>query len=107
MKQTKKQKETDLRHTSDELKRVRALVHAISIEIEKMKATADGYQHEINVDAKRGKKSPQAEVKLQYTMDNLRNEQNKVAYQKQEVQKLERDILDRQDKLKKLDTEMT
>jgi len=107
MKQTKKQKETDIGNTNDELKRTRALVHAMSIEIEKLKATADGYQHEINVDAKRGKKSPQAEVKLQYTMDSLRNEQNKVAFQKQEVQKLERDVLEQQESLKKLDEDMT
>jgi hypothetical protein len=107
MKQTKKQRITDLGHAQDELKRVRALTHATMINVEKLKAQADGYQHEINMDAKRGKKSPQAEVKLQYTMDSLRNEQNKVTYRKQEVQKLEKGVLEDQESLKKLDEEMT
>jgi len=107
MKQTKKQQQEDLLHAQEELKATRAITHAISLEIEKLKAQADGYQHEINMDAKRGKKSPQAEIKLQYTMDNLRNEQNKEAYRKQEVEKLERNVLERQDQLKKLDAEMT
>lgn len=107
MKQTKKQRQEDLVHAQEELKATRAITHAITIEIEKLKATADGYQHEINMDAKRGKKSPQAEVKLQYTMDNLRTEQNKEAYRRQEVEKLERNVLERQDELKKLDVEMT
>lgn len=107
MKQTKKQRQTDLIHAQEELKATRAIAHAISIEIEKLKAQADGYQHEINMDAKRGKKSPQAEVKLQYTMDNLRTEQNKEAYRRQEVEKQERSVLEQQDGLKKLDAEMT
>jgi len=107
MKQTKKQREEDLVHAQEELKATRAITHAISIEIEKLKAQADGYQHEINMDAKRGKKSPQAEVKLQYTMDNLRSEQQKEAYRRQEVEKSERAILEQQDSLKKLDAEMT
>jgi len=107
MKQTKKQRETDLGHAQDELKATRAIVHAISIEVAKLKAQSDGYQHEINMDAKRGKKSPQAEVKLQYSMDQLRVEQNKEAYRRQEVEKLERDVEDRKQSLKKLDEQMT
>lgn len=107
MKEAKKVQTSDLTNVQEELKSTRAIVHAISLEIEKLKAQADGYQHEINMDAKRGKKSPQAEVKLQYTMNQLRSEQNKEAFRRHEVMKMERDVLERQDKLKKLDTEMT
>lgn len=107
MKESKKVQTSDLTVVQEELKSNRAIVHAVALEIEKLKAQADGYQHEINMDAKRGKKSPQAEVKLQYSMNQLRSEQNKEAFRRHEVMKMERDVLEKQDKLKKLDTEMT
>merc|ERR1712196_761430 len=67
----------------------------------------DGYQHEINNDAKQGKASPTAETKLAYTMDNIKTEQAREALRRQGIMKKEREILVKMDDLKKLDGEMT
>merc|ERR1712100_804906 len=71
MKLSKKTQTEQLRQSQEQLKSMRALTHALGLEIEKLKAQADGYQHEINNDAKQGKASPTAETKLAYTMDNI------------------------------------
>merc|ERR1712196_705912 len=72
MKLSKKTQTEQLRQSQEQLKSMRALTHALGLEIEKLKAQADGYQHEINNDAKQGKASPTAETKLAYTMDNIK-----------------------------------
>merc|ERR1711990_1275 len=103
----KKRKTDDLNIAQEQLKSMRALVHGLGLEIEKLKAQADGYQHEINTDAKEGKESPKAEVKLSFTMDQIKTEQGREATRRRDILKAERDILQRMDALKKLDGDMT
>merc|ERR1719247_2310986 len=107
MKLSKKTQTEQLRQSQEQLKAMRALAHALGLEIEKLKAQADGYQHEINTDAKEGKESPKAEVKLSYTMDQIKTEQGREAHRRQDIMKKERDVLTRMDALKKLDGDMT
>lgn len=107
MKQSYRQQTDDLKQSQESLKAMRALAHALGLEIEKLKAQADGYQHEINTDAKEGKESPKAEVKLSYTMDQIKTEQGREAHRRQDIMKKERDVLTRMDALKKLDGDMT
>merc|ERR1712072_1358398 len=89
MKQSMKQGRDDLATAQEELKSMRAVTHALGLEVEKLKAQADGYQHQINSDAKEGKNSPQAEVKLQYTMDSLKTEQAREAHRRGDIKKLD------------------
>jgi len=107
MKQSKKAQTEELSRSQESLKALRALTHGLGLEIEKLKAQADGYQHEINQDAKEGKASPKAEVKLQYTMDNIKTEAQREAHRKRDIMKKEREILEQMDALKELDAEMT
>jgi len=107
MKLSKKTQTEQLGQAQEQLKSMRALTHALGLEIEKLKAQADGYQHEINNDAKQGKASPTAETKLSYTMDNVKTEQAREALRRQDIMKKEREILVKMDDLKKLDGEMT
>merc|ERR1719478_623997 len=64
-----------------------AIAHLVSLSIAKLKAAANGYQHSINISAKRGKKAPKQEVKLRYTMNNLRKAQHKYQFKKQKLAK--------------------
>lgn len=107
MKQSKKAQVAELGHSQERLKALRALTHGLGLEIEKLKAQADGYQHEINNDAKLGKASPKAEVKLGYTMDAIKTESQREAHRKRDIMKKEREILEQMDGLKQLDAEMT
>lgn len=107
MEQSKKAQTEELSRSQEGLKAVRALTHGLGLEIEKLKAQADGYQHEINQDAKEGKASPKAEVKLAYTMDNIKTEAQREAHRKRDIMKKEREILEQMDALKELDGQMS
>merc|ERR1719161_1612047 len=85
MKQNMKQRKKELSNALHRQKKLRALVHLIGLNIAKMKARANGYQHSINISAKRGKKAPKQEVKLRYTMNNLRATQHKYLFKKKKL----------------------
>jgi len=107
MKQNMKQRKKELAHALLRQKKLRALVHLIGLNIAKMKAKANGYQHSINISAKRGKKAPGTEVKLRFTMNGLRAEQRKDQFKKQKLVKLGREVDKRLGAVKRLDARMT
>jgi|ERR1711907_813155 len=107
MKQNMKQRKKELSNALHRQKKLRALVHLIGLNIAKMKARANGYQHSINISAKRGKKAPGTEVKLRFTMNQLRAEQRKDAFKKRKLVKLGREVDKRNSAVKRLDARMT
>jgi len=106
MKQNIKQRKKELSNALHRQKKLRALVHLIGLNIAKTKARANGYQHSINISAKRGKKAPGTEVKLRFTMNQLRAEQRKDAFKKRKLVKLGREVDKRNSAVKRLDARM-
>jgi len=89
------------------IKKQRALVHKMSLRVEQLKAKANGYQHIINLSAKAGKKAKPTEVKLTYTMNEIRKYKAKVEYEKKKLSKQEGKKQKKDIRLKKLDNKMT
>lgn len=107
MKGMMKQRKAELAAAIKRHKKMAAIVHLVSLSIAKLKAAANGYQHSINISAKRGKKAPKQEVKLRYTMNNLRATQHKYLFKKKKLAKKGREIAEKKSAVSRLDARMT
>merc|ERR1711939_1048457 len=103
MKGMMKQRKAELAAAIKRHKKMAAIVHLVSLSIAKLKAAANGYQHSINISAKRGKKAPKQEVKLRYTMNNLRATQHKCLFKKKKLAKKGREIAEKKSAVSRLD----